>query len=200
MTGSAADLAVIIRGPDLRRAARLSASRRSRSCRQVPGAADTAIEQEADQAQLRIRIDRQAVARYRHQRRDVQDVIEMAIGGRAAGTMFEGERRFDITVRYVPEARTDVTAIGNILVPTREGGRVPLSQLAEIKVVNGASIIARRENQRQITVRTNIRGRDQGSFVADAQKRFSEGDEASRRATTWTGAASSRTCSARRSA
>ena len=58
------------------------------------------------------------------------------------------------------------------MVPTREGGRVPLSQLAEVKVVNGASIIARRENQRQITVRTNIRGRDQGSFVGDAQKRF----------------------------
>ena len=76
--------------------------------RQVPGAADTAIEQEADQAQLRIRIDRQAVARYGINVRDVQDVIEMAIGGRAAGTMFEGERRFDITVRYIPEARTDV--------------------------------------------------------------------------------------------
>ena len=61
-----------------------------------------------------------------------------------------------------------------MLVPTRKGGRVPLSQLAEISVVNGASIIARRENQRQITVRTNIRGRDQGSFVAGAQKRFAQ--------------------------
>ena len=69
----------------------------------------------------------------------------------------------------MPEARTDAVAIGNILVPTRDGGRVPLSQLADIEVVNGASIIARRENRRQISVRTNIRGRDQGSFVADAQ-------------------------------
>ena len=67
------------------------------------------------------------------------------------------------------------------LVPTREGGRVPLSQLADIKVVNGASIIARRENQRQITVRTNIRGRDQGSFVADAQKRFGDAVHAAAR-------------------
>ena len=88
--------------------------------------------------------------------------------------MFEGERRFDITVRYVPEARTDMNAIGNILIPTREGGRVPLSQLAEIKVVSGASIIARRENKRQITVRTNIRGRDQGSFVGEAQEKFDQ--------------------------
>ncbi|MBS1828656.1 MAG: efflux RND transporter permease subunit [Acidobacteria bacterium] len=171
VTGSAADLAVIIRGPDLA-ALRAQAESTLDVIRQVAGAADSAIEQEADQSQLRIRIDRQAVARFGINVRDVQDVIEMAIGGRTAGTMFEGERRFDITVRYIPEARTSIPAIGNVLVPTREGGRVPLSQLAEIKVVNGASIIARRENQRQITVRTNIRGRDQGSFVADAQKRF----------------------------
>ncbi len=171
VTGSAADLAVIVRGPDLA-ALRDIANKGLDVIRQVPGAADMAIEQESDQAQLRIRVNRQAVARYGINVRDVQDVIEMAIGGRAAGTMFEGERRFDITVRYVPEARANITAIGNVLVPTREGGRVPLSQLTEIKVVNGASIIARRENQRQITVRTNIRGRDQGSFVADAQARF----------------------------
>lgn len=171
VTGSSADLAVIIRGPDLK-TLRGQAEKTLDVIRQVPGAADSAIEQEADQSQLRLRINRQAVARYGINVRDVQDVIEMAIGGRAAGTMFEGERRFDITVRYIPEARTSITAIGNVLVPTREGGRVPLSQLAEIKVVDGASIIARRENQRQITVRTNIRGRDQGSFVSDAQKRF----------------------------
>ena len=171
VTGSAADLAVIIRGPDLIKL-REQAQQTLAIIRDVPGAADTAIEQEPDQAQLRLRIDRQTVARYGINVKDVEDVIEMAIGGRAAGTMFEDERRFDITVRYVPEARTNITAIGNVMVPTHEGGRVPLSQLAEVKVVNGASIIARRENQRQITVRTNIRGRDQGSFVADAQARF----------------------------
>ena len=173
VTGSAADLAVIIRGADLA-VLRTQAENILALIRTVPGAADSAIEQEADQSQLRIQIDRQAVARFGINVRDVQDVIEMAIGGRAAGIMFEGERRFDITVRYLPEARTNITAVGNVLVPTREGGRVPLSQLAEIKVVDGASIIARRDNQRQITVRTNIRGRDQGSFVADAQRRFAK--------------------------
>jgi cobalt-zinc-cadmium resistance protein CzcA len=84
--------------------------------------------------------------------------------------VFEGERRFDIVVRYLPEACANTAAIGKLLVPTADGGRVPLSQLAEITVVEGASIIARRENQRQITVRTNIRGRDQGGFVRDAQQ------------------------------
>jgi heavy metal efflux system protein len=171
VTGSAADLAVIIGGPDLA-TLRHYADQTLEVIRKVPGAADSAIEQESDQAQLQITINRDEVARYGINVRDVEDVIEMAIGGRAVSTMFEGERRFDITVRYTPVARTDIAAIGNVLVPTREGGHVPLAQLADVKVVNGSSIIARRENQRQITVRTNIRGRDQGSFVAEAQKRF----------------------------
>jgi cobalt-zinc-cadmium resistance protein CzcA len=171
VTGSAADLAIILTGPDLAKL-REMAQQSLTVIRQVRGAADTAIEQEADQAQVRIQIDRQEVARYGINISDVQDVIEMAIGGRPAGTMFEGERRFDITVRYLPEARADLAAIGSTLVPTREGGRVPLSQLAHIEVADGATIIARRENRRQITVRTNIRGRDQGSFVKEAQKKF----------------------------
>src|SRR5262249_43080907 len=116
--------------------------------------------------------DRQAVARYGINVRDVQDVIELAIGGRTVSTFFDGERRFDISVRYVPEARTDPSAIGTILIATHDGGRIPLSQLAEIRIVDGSSIIARRENHRQISVRTNIRGRDQGGFVAEAQQRF----------------------------
>ncbi|MCL5744234.1 MAG: CusA/CzcA family heavy metal efflux RND transporter, partial [Acidobacteria bacterium] len=173
VTGSSADLAVIISGPDLKRLREL-ATQTLDVLRQVPGHADTALEQESDQAQLQIRIDRPAVARYGINVRDVQDVIELAIGGRPISTVFEGERRFDITARFIPEARVDATAIGDILVPTHDGGRVPLSQLAHIEVVNGASIIARRENRRMISVRTNIRGRDQGGFVSDAQKRFQQ--------------------------
>src|SRR5262249_51176459 len=112
------------------------------------------------------------VARFGINVRDVQDLVELAIGGRPVSVLFEGERRFDIAVRFLPEARTDQTAIGAILVPTRDGGRIPLSQLASLEVVNGATIIAVRENRRQLSVRTNIRGRDQGSFGADAQSRF----------------------------
>ncbi len=173
VTGSAADLAVIISGPNLQQLRQL-AGQTLQVVQRVPGAADTAIEQEPEQAQLRIRIDRQAVARYGLNVRDVEDVIEMAIGGQPAGTVFEGERRFDITVRYVPEARTDVTSIGNILVTSHDGARIPLSQLAQLEVVGGQTIIARRENRRQVTVRTNIRGRDQGSFVSAAQTAFNK--------------------------
>src|SRR5262245_117546 len=72
----------------------------------------------------------------------------------------------------IPVARADPETIGRLLIPVRDGARVPLAQLADIRVVDGASIVARRENERQITVRTNIHGRDQGSFVADAQERL----------------------------
>ena len=173
VTGSAADLAVILSGPDLG-SLRQFGERTLAVIRRVPGAADSAIEQEAEQAQVQIAIDRQEVARYGINVGDVQDVIEMAIGGQTVGTMFDGERRLDITIRYPLESRQDLAGIGQVLVPTREGGKVPLAQLARIEIVNGASIIARRENRRQITVRTNIRGRDQGSFVAEAQRRFED--------------------------
>lgn len=167
-TGSSADLAVIINGNDLKEL-RKSAEQVLEQLKTVSGAADTSIEQEADQPQLRLKVKRDEVARHGINVSEVQDVIEMAIGGRVVSTIFEGERRFDITVRYQSEARVDADAIGKILVATKEGGRVPLSRLADISVADGASIIARRENKRQITVRTNIRGRDQGGFVREAQ-------------------------------
>lgn len=171
VTGSAADLAVILSGPDLGVLRRL-AEDSLRVVKGIPGAADTFIEQEADQAGVRINIDRRQVARYGLNVSDVQAIVELAIGGRPVSTMFEGERRFDITARFTPEARKDADSIGHILVPTRDGGRVPLSTLATIQVINGASIIARRENERILAVRTNIRGRDQGGFVAEAQEKL----------------------------
>jgi cobalt-zinc-cadmium resistance protein CzcA len=174
VTGSSADLAVIVSGPDLKTLRRYALQSLS-VLRGIRGAADASIEQEADQPQLRIDVDRQALARYAINIEDVQDLIDMAIGGKAVSVKFEGERQFDIAARYIPEARADTSAIGDILVHAPGGERVPLSQLANIHVVEGSSIIARRENQRQITVRTNIRGRDQGSFVAEAQRAFERG-------------------------
>ena len=173
-TGSSADVAVIITGPDLVQLRTLARTALD-IVRPVPGAADTSIEQEGDQAQLRVRVDRYAVARYGINVSDVQDVIDLALGGSAITSVFEGDRRFDVVARFVPAARADPSAIGNLLIPVRDGGRVPLFQLADIRVIDGATIIARRDNQRQMTVRANIRGRDQGGFVADAQARFAAG-------------------------
>ena len=171
VTGSSADLAVILTGPDLD-ALRKLGGETLWLLKAIPGAADTAIEQEADQPQLRIQLNRAALARYALNVADVQELIELAVGGKAVSTKFEGERKFDITVRYVPEARADQRALANILVHSPEGGKIPLGQLAAIDVADGNSLIARRENRRQITVRTNIRGRDQGSYVAEAQREF----------------------------
>ncbi len=171
VTGSSADLAVILTGSDLG-TLRQVAQQTLTLIENVPGAADSAIEQEPDQAQLRVMIDRRRVARYGLNVEDVQALIELAIGGRPVSTLFEGERRFDITARYTEASRAEIADLGSMLVRSPDGARIPLSELAQIQVVNGASIIGRRENQRQITVRTNIRGRDQGGFVRDAQRRF----------------------------
>ncbi|HUQ92102.1 MAG TPA: CusA/CzcA family heavy metal efflux RND transporter, partial [Bryobacteraceae bacterium] len=173
VTGSSADLAVIFTGGDLKELRRV-ADQTLDVIRQVPGTADSAVEQEADQPQLRILIDRQRAARYGINVDEIQQLIELAIGGRPITRLFEGEKRFDITARYAAAARRDIAGLQNLLVHAADGARVPLSELAEIGVVNGASIIGRRENERQITVRTNIRGRDQGSFVHEAQKRVAQ--------------------------
>jgi cobalt-zinc-cadmium resistance protein CzcA len=171
VTGSSADLAIILIGADLDELRRI-ATQTLELVERIPGAADSAIEQESDQAQLRILIDRHRVARHGLNIEDVQSLIELAIGGRPVSTLFEGERRFDITARYVPEARMDIANLSSLVVRSPTGARLPLSELAQIRVVTGASIIARRENERQITVRTNIRGRDQGGFVREAQREF----------------------------
>ena len=173
ITGSSADLAVIISGPDLGKLRHL-AERTLQMVQTVHGAADTSIEQEADQPGLRIQIDRAQLARYGLNVEDLSRIIESAVGGAAIGSVFEDSRHFDIAVRYAPEWRSDTNKLNEILVRTADGAQVPLGQLAEIKVINGASIIARRENQRAISVRTNIINRDQGGFVSEAQKRFAE--------------------------
>jgi cobalt-zinc-cadmium resistance protein CzcA len=170
-TGSSADLAVIISGPDRARLRSLAEGTLS-MLRSMRGAADTSIEQEEDQAQLRITMNRFQIARYGINVSDVQDVIDLAIGGSPITGVFEADRRFDVVVRYIPEARSSPEVIGKLLIPTKDGGVVPLAQLADIRTVEGATIIARGENERQITVRTNIRGRDHGGFVAEAQENF----------------------------
>jgi len=173
VTGSSADLAVIIRGSDLG-VLRELADRTLAMVKDVPGSTDVSIEQEADQPGLRIRIDRARIARYGLNVEDVNAIIESAVGGLAVSTLYDADRQFDITARYIPGARSDGNDIGNLLLHTADGGRVPLRDVADIQVVAGASIIARRENERQISVRTNIHGRDQGGFVAEAQQRFAD--------------------------
>ncbi|HUI63932.1 MAG TPA: CusA/CzcA family heavy metal efflux RND transporter [Bacteroidota bacterium] len=170
VTGSVADLAVMINGNDLD-LMRRKADTVLTIIKQIPGASESGIEQEGNQAQLSVEIDLNAAARYAVNVSDIQRLIEAAIGGRAVSKLYDGERRFDVVVRYSPAFRASIDAVRSLLVSTPLQGRVPLSQLASIKLVDGATIIQREEGRRQVSVRTNIRGRDQGSFVAEAQER-----------------------------
>lgn len=174
VTGSVADLAVLINGEDLN-FMRKEADSILTVIRKIPGASESGIEQEGDQAQLTIRIDRNAAARFGINVSDIQEMIEAAIGGKAISQLYDRHgRRFDIVVRYSPKYRNSIQAIRQMLVAAPNGARIPMSQLASVSLIDGPTIIQRENGERQISVRTNIRNRDQGGFVAEAQEKVAE--------------------------
>jgi cobalt-zinc-cadmium resistance protein CzcA len=166
-------LAIEITGPDS--AVLLNVGRRAVDLlRSIRGATDVNIEQEGPQPQLVIEPDRQMCARYNVRIDDVAKLINMAIGGAPIGSLFEGERKFDIVARLDPQSKESPQAIGRLPVHTADGIAIPLSQVAKIEVVDGQTLIARQNSRRRITVRCDIVGRDQGGFVAEAQRRFAK--------------------------
>lgn len=140
----------------------------------IEGATDIAAEQQSGLAQMVIAIDRTKIARYGINVNDVQDIITMAVGGKAATQMLEGERRFDITVRLIESMRDSVSAIENLTVLSPDGSRIPMTELAEIRINQGASRISREDNVRRIAIKCNLIGRDLGSFVAEAQQKVNQ--------------------------
>jgi cobalt-zinc-cadmium resistance protein CzcA len=142
--------------------------------RKVPGATDVNIEQEGPQPQLIITPDRLLCARHKVRIEDVTDLINVALGGEAIGTIYEGERRFEIASKFDRGVVSSPLAVGRLPVHTPDGQPVPLSQVAHIELVDGQTIIARENSRRRITVRCDIVGRDQGGFVQEAQQRFDE--------------------------
>ena len=174
LTGIKADLAIKIFGPDMD-VLKEKAAEIEKVIKGVPGAADVQKDQVAGTPQLRITIDRQAISRYGINVQDVQEIIRTAVGGEKAGQVFEGVKRFDIYVRYMPEARGSAEAIGNILVPAPGGPKVPLAELAKIEEIVGPRQVTRENNQRFVTVQCNVRNRDIGSFVKDAQAAINAG-------------------------
>lgn len=169
VTGSAADLAVSVVGDDLilmrSRADSIAAIIRS-----MPGSESVNIEQEGTQEQLSIRIDREKAARYGINVSDIQNMIEAAIGGKSISVLYDGTKRYDIVIRYLPQFRDNIDEIRELLVPSPGGALIPMSQLAYIGFAEGQTNIYRYNNKRMITVRTNIRGRDQGGFVKELKK------------------------------
>jgi cobalt-zinc-cadmium resistance protein CzcA len=136
--------------------------------RRVPGAADVAVEQISGQPILQIRIDQDAIARYGVPAATVLDIVE-SIGGKSVGEIVEGKLRFPLAIRLPDDFRSQPEAIDAILVPSAAGELIPLSRLTDSKVVAGPRMIPREAGRRRVTIQCNVRGRDVGSFVADAQ-------------------------------
>ncbi len=136
---------------------------------QVEGAEDVQAEQVSGQPQLQIEVDRDVIARYGLNVDDVLELVEVAVGGEEAGQVFQGQRRFSIFVRLGKDFRDDPSSISNILLTTPSGAQIPLAQLADIREIIGPKQISREANQRRIVVQANVRGRDMGGFVAEAQ-------------------------------
>jgi heavy metal efflux system protein len=141
---------------------------------QVPGVKDLGVLHLLGQPNLVIEVDRQACARYGLKVGDVNNVVQAAIGGQAVTQVYEGEKWFDLVVRFKQEFRRDADAIGNILVSTPEGARIPLKQLATITEQSGAFIVYRENNERYIPIKFSVRGRDLEGTVTDAQQRIAE--------------------------
>ncbi len=201
IAGVRSDLAVKIYGDELEVLLRY-ANRIAEELNNVPGAQDLKIEQLAGMPMITIDIDRGAVARYGLNVRDVQEVVEIALGGVEAGQVIEGDRRFPLVVRMPERLRGNIRTIGDLPVPlprreaesyalasadgdgrgrsgsssteaagTISAGYIPLSSLAKIEIAEGARVIRREDGKRRAVVQCNVRGRDLGGFVAEAQGR-----------------------------
>lgn len=143
-----------------------------RAVSKVQGAEDVKAEATSGLPQLQIKPDRAAIARYGLNVEDVNDLIESVVAGKQAGLVYEGEQRFNLVVRLNEEASKNIEAIKSLLLTSPNGSRVPLSQVSDIKLIDAAAQISREDTRRRIGVELNVRGRDIGSFVDEAQQRI----------------------------
>jgi cobalt-zinc-cadmium resistance protein CzcA len=136
----------------------------------IDGATDVQMEQIGGEAQLVIRAKRDELARYGLNVKDVMDIVSTAVGGEAVTDIIEGQKRFDVYLRMAESRRKDPEAIGNLWVANKDGARAPLSRVADIRIVEGAPTVSREDAQRRVVIQCNVRGRDMGGFVEEAQK------------------------------
>jgi len=167
IAGVRADLGVKIFGDDLE-VLRAKAREVEAVVRRIPGAADVTTEQVTGQPLIHVDVDREAAARHGITAGEILGVVA-AMGGTEVGELREGDRRFPIVVRMEERYRIDAQAMGEVLVTTAAGERIPLASLARIEVGKGPSTVSREWGKRRIVVQANVRGRDIGSFVADVQ-------------------------------
>ncbi len=168
IAGIRADVGVKLFGDDFE-VLKTKAAEIQRVLESIPGAADVLTEQVTGQPIVEITVDRDAIARRGISASEVLAVVE-ALGTRRVGDLQEGERRFPIAIRLDDRYRGDVDAVGRILVTAANGDRVPLAKLAHIRRVEGPAAVNREWVKRRIVIQANVRGRDVGSFVAEAER------------------------------
>ena len=168
ISGVKSDLAVKVFGPDLE-VLKPQADKIASIMGGIRGAEDVKVEQISGAAQVEVIADRRAIARYKIDVADINELIETAVGGKVATTMIEGQMRFAVLVRFPEKDRNDIEALGRLLVPAPDGTRVPLARLAKIVETESPAQVSREKGMRRVVVECNIRGRDMGSFVAETQ-------------------------------
>lgn len=168
ITGVRADIAIKVFGDDLDILAK-KAAEIGRLINDVEGAADISVEKIAGLPEMNVKFDRDKIARYGLNIQDVNDLIAMSFAGKSAGSVFEGERRFDLVVRLDKDKRQDIDNLENLFVDLPDGGKVPLSELANITYQKGAAQISRDDTRRRIVVGINVRNRDLQSVVDDVK-------------------------------
>jgi len=173
VSGVRSDVAAVLYGDDFDV---LTAKAREieRILRSIAGAADVSTEQITGQPVLQVRVNQDEIARQGIPAKTVLDLVE-SLGSKQVGEVQEGQLRFPLVIRLAERIRAGPEAIGAVLVTTPAGQRIPLSRLANIETVEGPSTIKREWYQRRITVSANVRGRDLGGFVAEAQKKVAQG-------------------------
>ena len=169
ITGVRADIAIKLYGEDLNYLNHKAGEIKS-AIENVPGAADVILEKTAGLPQINVAYNKQKIAYYGADMGTLNQYLSMAFGGAAAGVIFEGEKRFDLTVRLPENLRVDINSIKNLQVPVGNGIQVPLSELAAINYTTGPSKISRDNTHRRVVVSVNVRNRDLKSVVMDIQK------------------------------
>jgi cobalt-zinc-cadmium resistance protein CzcA len=178
ISGVRSDVAVKLFGDDTE-VLNETAAKIAAALGKVDGAAEVKVEQTSGLPVLTVHIDRAKTARYGLNVADVQETIAIAIGGKEAGTMFEGDRRFDIVVRLPDQMRGDEEAMRRLPVPLPRGAAgvahfIPLGEVATFSVAPGPNQVSREDGKRRVVISANVRGRDIGSFVADARRRLEQ--------------------------
>lgn len=171
VSGVKADVAVKIFGPDAAVLERLGEEVR-RLLEPVRGAADLQVEALTGAAQVQIDVDREAMARYGLNVSDLRQVVETAVGGAVATEVLDGPRRFGVLVRFPDAFRADRSALEALLLSAPGGEKIPVGKVARVATVRGPEAINHESGQRRLVVQTNVRGRDIGSFVAEAMERL----------------------------